>query len=161
MGTIGDRATREKRAFASAVRSLARRPRTAAEIEAFLVLREYPAEIVARTLGRLRELRYLDEAAVADMVVRDAERRKLGSRRVARTLARRGVPEEIAASTVQASEEGDLARARALVARRHPGGVGEDPRRREKVLRFLVGRGFPYAVARQATGVDVDIDVGD
>ena len=159
VGQLGDRRAQEKRAFASSVRSLARSPRTEAEIEAFLSRREYSTEVVAHTLGRLRELRYLDDAAVADVIVRDAERRNLGSRRVARTMSRRGVPREVAVLAQEASEQGDLPRARVLLGRRYPEGLGDDPRLCQKALRFLVGRGFPYGTARQAIGRDVDIDL--
>ena len=71
MGTLGDPETQRKRAFASAVRSLTRRPRTRVEIEDFLEKREYSREVIAQTIERLLELNYLDEAAVADVVVRD------------------------------------------------------------------------------------------
>lgn len=158
VGTLGDEKTQRKRAFASAVRSLARRPRTAAEIEEFLARREYTAEVIEHTLGRLREQRYLDEAAVADVIVREAERRNLGSRRVGQTMSRRGVPPDLASQAVAESREGDLDRARALLARRYPGGLDGDPKRFEKAVRLLVRRGFPYGVARQAIGLDVDLD---
>ncbi len=158
VGTLGDRKAQEKRAFASSVRSLARRPRTAAEIEAFLERREYSAEVIAHTVGRLREQGYLDEAAVADVIVREAERRNFGSRRVAQKMSRRGVPGDVAAPAVEESGEGDLDRARALLGRRYPDGVDGDPKMLEKAVRLLVRRGFPYGIARQAIGRDVDID---
>lgn len=158
VGTLGDEAAQRKRAFASAVRSLARRPRTGAEIAEFLVRREYTPEVIEHTLGRLREQGYLDEAAVADVIVREAERRNLGSRRVGRAMSRRGVPSDLAAEALAESREGDLNRARALLARRYPGGLGADPKLLEKAVRLLVRRGFPYGVARQAIGLDVDLD---
>lgn len=158
-GTVGDRKAQEKRAFASSVRSLARRPRTAAEIETFLLRREYSPEVIEHTLTRLREQRYLDEAAVADVIVREAERRNLGSRRVAQKMSRRGVPGEVAGEAIRESGEGDLGRARALLARRYPEGLGRDPQLLEKAVRLLVRRGFPYGIARQAIGLDVDLDV--
>lgn len=146
-----------RKAFATAVRSLARRPRTVVELTQLLERREYDAEVVEATLERLRELGYLDEEAVAGAVVRDAARRNLGSLRVARTLARRGVPSEIAGAAVRESGEEDLERARRLVARRWAE-LGRDTRLREKALRFLVGRGFPMGVARKAVGRDFDTE---
>lgn len=159
VGTLGDRRAQEKRAFASSVRSLARRPRTAAEIRTFLERREYSSEVIEATVQRLFEQRYLDEAAVADVIVREAERRHLGSRRVAQTMTRRGVPGEVAGEAVRESGEGDLERARALLSRRYPTGLERDPRALEKAVRLLVRRGFPYGIARQAIGLDVDLDV--
>ena len=159
VGTLGDRAQQCKRAFASAVRSLARRPRTKAEIEAFLSQREYPGDVIAQTVERLQELAYLDEAAVADVIVREAERRNLGSRKVAQTLSRRGVPGELAEAARRQTEQGDLARARALLSHRYPQGVEDGPRPREQAVRLLVRRGFPYAIARQAIGMDIDVGI--
>lgn len=158
-GRVGDVESQKKRAFASTVRSLARQPRTAAELETLLERREYSREVIDHTLGRLRELRYVDEVAVADVVVRDAERRKLGSRRVARTLSRRGVPADVAAPALDVSGQGDLERARALLGRRYPDGLDDDPRSKSKALRLLVGRGFPHGIARQAIGLDVDVGI--
>lgn len=159
VGTLGDRKTQEKRAFASSVRSLARRPRTAAEIRTFLERREYSSEVIDHTVSRLFEQRYLDEGAVADVIVREAERRNLGSRRVAQTMSRRGVPGEVAGDAIRESGEGDLERARALLSRRYPEGLNGDPKMLEKAVRLLVRRGFPYGIARQAIGLDVDLDV--
>ena len=158
MGTLGDPETQRKRAFASAVRSLTRRPRTRVEIEDFLAKREYSREVVAQTIERLVELNYLDDAAVADVVVREAERRNLGSRRVAQKLSQRGVPSGLREPAVASSADGDLERARALLEKRYPEGLHEGPRVREKALRLLVGRGFPYPIARQAVGLDRQVD---
>ena len=115
--------------------------------------------LIEATVQRLFEQRYLDEAAVADVIVREAERRHLGSRRVAQTMTRRGVPGEVAGEAVRESGEGDLERARALLSRRYPTGLERDPRALEKAVRLLVRRGFPYGIARQAIGLDVDLDV--
>src|SRR5262245_21872154 len=82
-----------QRAFVLALRALGRRPRTAVELATFLERRWVAEAVVEDTLRRLRDLGYLDEAAVAEAAVREAERRHLGSRRVAQGLARRGTPD--------------------------------------------------------------------
>ena len=111
--------------------------------------------------ARLAELGYLDDALVADAVARGAERKHQGSRRIALTLGRRGVARDVVERTARASGAGDLARARAFLARRFPGGLGASRLDRQRATRLLHARGFPGDIVRQALGIDVDIDVGD
>lgn len=146
-----------ERALASALRMLARQPRSRAELESALARRGHGADAIAAALARLAQGGYLDDAQVADAVARGAERRQLGSRRVALTLRRRGVSRELVEQAARASGEGDLERARALLARRFPQGVGTSPRERQRAARLLVARGFPGGVVREALGIDVDV----
>jgi regulatory protein len=156
-----------KRAFQLAVRSLARRPRTAAEVETLLRERAFAPDVVAVTLARLRERAYLDDAAVVDAVVRDGERRHLGSARIVQTLVRRGVPDALVDGARSESAGGDLERARRLVARRYRLGVGDDPRRLAQATRLLRSRGYAGAIVRAVLGDravgegegDVDLEV--
>lgn len=149
------------RALGAALRALARQPRSRSEIEAALARRGHDAPTIAGVVARLLELGYLDDALVADAVARGAERKHLGSRRVARMLGRRGVAREVVESTARASGAGDLERARAFVARRFPGGVGRERAERQRATRLLFARGFPGDVIRQALGIDVDVEVAD
>lgn len=141
---------------------LARQPRSRAELDAALRRRGYGEDVVAATLAHLEERGYLDDALVADAVARGAERKHFGSRRVALTLRRRGVAREIVEQAARASGETDLERARALLARRFPQGVGGSPRERQRAARLLLARGFPGDVVREALGIDVDVgDAGE
>ncbi len=156
VAAAGDQASHEKRAWATALRALARRPRSAIEIERLLLVKFEDAALVARTLDRLAEARLLDDAAVADAVLRDAARRGLGSRRVGRVLARRGVAP--AAEFGHEVAVHDREAAAALLARRFPDGPPRDPRGRARALRLLAARGFPGGLARRLLGVDRAVD---
>ena len=147
-----------ERALACAFRALARGPRTRAEITATLARRGHGAEATAATLARLDELGYLDDALVAGAVARGAERKHLGSRRVALTLGRRGVARDVVQDTARESGATDLERARAFLVRRFPGGVPADRPARQKIMRQLAARGFPGDVVRKALGIDFDVD---
>ena len=114
--------------------------------------------MVAATIERIRDLGYLDDVEVAASVARDAERRRLGSQRAARTLQQRGIAPEDADGALEPLREGDLERARALLERRYPDGMPDDPRERQRALRRLVTRGYPYGIARKAIGLDRDVD---
>jgi regulatory protein len=146
----------EKRALDTALRALARRGFTAFEMAARLSARGFDPDPIATAITRLREIGYLDEAAVADAVLRDALRRHRGSRRVAQVLARRGVAAELAERALRESEDADLDGARSLVAKRFPGGIGSPPGARARAFRLLVARGYPPDVARRALGVRCD-----
>lgn len=154
---LGPEQARE-RALASAFRALARAPRTRAEIAATLTRRGHDAAATAGALARLEELGYLDDALVADAVARGAERKHLGSRRVALTLGRRGVARDVVEGAARASGAADLERARAFLARRFPGGLPARGPDRQRAARLLATRGFPGDVVRRALGIDVDVD---
>jgi len=153
-----DREEAEKRAYNSACRALSRRPRGETELGQWLLDREHAPEVVATTIERIRDLGYLNDVEVAASVARDAVRRRLGSQRAARTLAQRGIAREDADNAIDALREGDLQRARDLLERRYPEGLPEDPREQQRALRRLVTRGYPYGIARQAIGLDRDVD---
>jgi len=136
---------------------LARQPRSRVELERALARRGHDGPTVAATLARLQQSGYLDDALVADAVARGAERKHQGSRRVALALRRRGVARDVVEQAARASREGDLERARALLARRFPGGVGVTRAERQRASRLLAVRGFPGDVVREALGIDVDV----
>jgi len=144
-----------ERALGAALRALARQPRSRSEIEAALARRGHDPETIAGVVARLVELRYLDDAMVADAVARGAERKHLGSRRVALALGRRGVARDLVEETARASRDGDLERARAFLARRFPGGLVRERAERLRATRLLHARGFPGDVVRAALGIDV------
>ncbi len=126
-----------------AAKMLARGPRTEAELAARLERLGYSAAKVAATVARCRELRYVDDAAVAMDRARALRARGAGSLRIATELEARGVPDVLAAAAVEESLAGEreadwarraLARARIDV---------EDPRVRSRAWRLLASRGFP------------------
>jgi SOS response regulatory protein OraA/RecX len=101
---------------------------------------------VAATDTRCRELRYVDDAAVAMDRARTLRARGNGSLRIATELEARGVPEVVVTAAVEESLAGEreaewarraLARARIDV---------EDPRVRPRAWRLLASRGFPEDV---------------
>ena len=156
-GTPTGGSSPERMAWSAALRALARRPRTAREIEALLRGRFGDEPVVAATMARLAAARLLDDQAVAGAVLRDAARRGVGSLRVRRVLARRGVAREATPGSRE-TDAHDLEAARALVERRFPDGVPADPRGRARALRLLASRGFPGGIARRLLGIDHAIE---
>jgi regulatory protein len=155
------------RAKVRALRWLAARPRTEAEIRARLARAELAGEadeVVAWLLG----LGYLDDAAYARARARAlVAPGRLGPRLAERRLvaagidpgrARAAVASAVAEETAAAGGEGEAALCRALAERRaRTGDLGAlDDRARARLARFLLGRGFAGPVVARVLGVYED-----
>jgi regulatory protein len=137
------------RAKQSALRSLARRPRTEAQVKRLLAVR-YSALIVQQVIGRLREQRYLDDAAFAQGWRRHREQhRPRGPRLIRQELLRLGVEPEI----IQGALEGYDAEGQAYRAGRDQSLrlAGSDYRDfRQRLWAYLRRRGFDHSVIQDA-----------
>lgn len=148
-------AQREDEARALALRWLAARPLTSAELDRRLRARGVPPAVTAAVLRQLARQGLLDDAAVAEDYARTRlQRRPMAAALLQAELERRGVPRAVAQAAAaravaEAGGEEALAR-RALAARRAPGAAGEAAR----LARYLAGRGFApelvVAVLREA-----------
>ena len=135
--------------MAIALRFLASRSRSEAEVRRRLDSRGVDVEDAESVLERLRELGYIDDAEFAAAVIRSrTERRVRGRRLVAEELEARGVSAEVALSALNAGYGDELEVARPLAerqARRLQGrGFGEF---RQRLGAYLVRRGFEHATA--------------
>lgn len=138
----------------SALRILALRAHTRAELRRKLLSRDFDADEVETLLDRLIRLGYLDDAAAArSWIRRRSEDRPMGRRMLERELRQRGVTESVRRAALDEAygERDELTRALEAGGKRlrslRP---GEDPRARERLLRFLKGRGFPASVCLEA-----------
>jgi regulatory protein len=152
------------RAKAIALRQLAARPRTEAQVRARLARAELAAEADAVVAWLLR-LGYLDDAAYARarsralvapgrLGPRLAERR-LVAEGVERGRARAAVTEALADAAGREGAAGEAGLCRALAERR--AGTTDlaalDARARARLSRFLLGRGFSGPVVARVLGV--------
>ncbi|MDB4948073.1 MAG: regulatory protein RecX [Gemmatimonadetes bacterium] len=135
------------RAREAALSLLSFRPRTAAELRRRLVEKDFPADVAAQVVERLDAMKLVDDAAFAEMFVRDRVRLKPKGRRVlAQELRVRGVDEDTALGAIdgvmQRGGTSDADLARAAAGRWRPR-AGEDPRKaRARLHAFLARRGF-------------------
>jgi regulatory protein len=124
-----------------AVRLLAQRPHTEAELRRKLARRGCEPDEVDGAVAALNELGYLDEEAFARALVSRRSRNR-GPVLIAAELAAKGVSREVASNAVAELHRDELlAAARRLVAR------GGDER---LLAARLQRRGFPTEVIRQA-----------
>jgi len=108
-----------------AVRYLARWDRTVAQVEQFLLSKGASTAQAKQTIGRLSDLRYLDDRAYAGRWVESRmARQPMGRERLSAELQAKGIQEAIAERIVQEAlretDEETLAR-RALKARQRKG----------------------------------------
>lgn len=140
-----------------AYRWLARRERSRAEMKAYLQRHCEDETVIASLLDTLEQRGELSETRLAEQVVR-ARRTRASATRIRQELARRGLGADTIAVSTEALEAGDYPAALALWRNRFRT-LPEDRPTRERQIRFLLGRGFSYAIAlkvlREAgSGVD-------
>jgi regulatory protein len=143
------RAEERRGAMESALRLLSYRPRTEQELRQRLRRKGFGPPAVGETLGRLRELGYLDDQAFARFYTETQQASRPRSKRLLTGELRwRGVAQETAEeATAEVSDEeaAYLAASRRLRALREL----EYVRFRERLGSFLTRRGFSYDVARR------------
>ena len=130
---------------ARALRLLARREHSRAELARKLGPHAGSSEVVAAILDALVQKKQLSDQRYAEERVRSLSR-KYGAARIRQDLKAKGVDRE---TIERISSEGELERASGILNRKYraPAATREE---RAKRARFLQGRGFSYDVIRQA-----------
>jgi regulatory protein len=142
-----ERRDRGWQAREAALRLLAVRPRSAAELLRRLRTKGYEPEIGEEVIARLRELGMVDDAVFAGTLVRDRVRlRPQGARRLANELRAKGVDEETAHTAIRETMEGEDTDERELARRaaeKWRPRAGEEPASaRRRLHGYLARRGF-------------------
>lgn len=147
---------------ATALRLLARRDYPRAALEARLLARGAERDEVTRLLDDLERHGYLSDARFAHMLVAQKVER-FGRRAIAHALhARRVDPAAAREALAAVADDDEVARARAVWARRF-GVQAADERERARQIRFLLARGYRLQVALTVvgrSGAAADLDVG-
>ena len=154
------------KAYAVALRLLAGRERSQAEIRTRLRGKGYGPETVVAVLDRLGESGLHSDERFANAFALEAQRsRGLSSRSVQGELRRRGVEEGLAAEAATEAVKEEETRARELASRRAArlGGYPSEVRYR-RILAFLGRRGYPPELCRrlaaETAGRSADDDDG-
>jgi len=150
------------RAFDRAVRLLARRPYSAAEIRRALASQEIAPSVIDEALARLEALGYVDDYAFAQYWVENRERfRPRGARALRYELRQKGIADAI---IQQALDGFDSAESAYAAAHEHVRRLRGLDRRtfRTRLSGFLVRRGFEYGTAREVVDRLIqELDVAD
>ncbi len=141
-----------EKAKAAALRLLAHRARTQAQIRARLERAGFDAAVIDAALDRLRELRFLDDAAYAQARAETLlARGRFGPAAAEQRLTAEGIPAAAAAGAVRAArgQRDERALAQECLASRRPVlALEATPSERARAARFLLGRGYSEEVVR-------------
>ncbi|EFM13135.1 regulatory protein RecX [Paenibacillus curdlanolyticus YK9] len=140
------------RAYALAIYYLGARPRTAKEIERYLLRKELEEEPIAYAIERLQQERLIDDA---DYAQRFAESRLRSSGKgrlyIQQELRMRGVDKHTADQAASAlSRDMEQAAADQAAVKRWRSLTGETYEKRRKLAQFLLRRGYPMEVSMTA-----------
>jgi regulatory protein len=148
----GKRPSKRKDIHERALGLLAVRQRSRRELERRLVQAGFEPDAVEVELGRLEQVGLIDDAAFAAAVVESRMGARGESRRaVGVKLQQAGVDRDIAVAALDEATEGEQDRADRLAQARATRVSGLDPAVGfARVSGFLMRRGYPPGVARQA-----------
>lgn len=136
-----------------AIRLLARREYSRAELERRLAIKGHDPAAVAETLDGLADENLQSDVRFAVVFVRSRIARGQGPIKIRAALNERGIERELALSALDnAQSAGDVdwfSLACDTLARRFTG-PGAEPRERARRERFLAGRGFDFDQVRHA-----------
>ena len=139
-----------------ALRLLASREHSRAELERKLQAHETAPGELAQALDELQAKGFINEARVVQSVVH-GRAESLGTQRVRAELNAKGLPPELVAEAVDALRATEESRAREAWRRKF-GQPSADPRERARQVRFLASRGFSGEVIRRVVSGAPDED---
>ncbi len=104
----------------------------------------YPEAVIDKTLEYLTERKYIDDDRYASLYVH-SHKDAMPERMLRKKMKERGLPGEVIS---RALEEADLPDESILIEKylkkKHYDPSSADPRDRQKIMRFLISKGFSY-----------------
>lgn len=134
--------------FALTTEMLSRRDHATDELKRKLRAYGFTDAAIDAALAQAKSKRFIDDRRFASYFIEERIRRGWGRKKIEAELAHRGItPSELPGyPEAYFTAEGDAERARQLLAKR----VVPSDRAYEKLVRFLVSRGFDFGTAQQA-----------
>ena len=145
-------------AYEAAVRYLAGRPHTVAEIHRHLRSKKFDVETIDHAIDRLRAQRYVDDEAFARWWLEHRERLKPRGHRALRTeLAQKGVGRDVVDLVLgERAPDADVEQARRALSRPLTRWADmPDAEKRRKIHTYLAARGFDYDTIDEVTRREV------
>ena len=141
-----------QQAYVQSIRYLGRKPRTSHEVQQQLTQKGYDAELIERVIQRLIDERLIDDNLYAkqwtDQRVRN---HKKGRLMIKHELLQKGIDKsDIAQAMEELNAEDEQESAYRVGLRKWQSTKGERYERKRKVAAFLMRRGFPSHVVRNA-----------
>jgi len=133
----------------AAVRLLARREHSRAELTAKLLQRGFDDQRVDTEISRLAAAGLQDDTRFASLFAEQRAARGDGPRKIEAALGERGIPPETIASALEPLRDGWRERAREALRKRFGEAAATDRKERGRRARFLQSRGFPGGLAAE------------
>lgn len=138
-----------EKAYQAALRFLAARPRSRAEVERRLAAKGHAAEAIAPALERLEAHGYLDDASFAAYWVENRNRfRPRSAAAVRHELRQKGVDAETIRSALGELDEDEAAWAAVAQRLERWRGLTKE-QLMQKIMNYLARRGFSYEIAQR------------
>jgi regulatory protein len=141
-----------------AIRLLSTRAHSCRELSLKLFKRGYPRKMIDNVISECKRLHLLNDNEFAINYIEELKNRGYGPRRISAALYKKGIDKELACSLLEEtdSQEQQLERAKTALKRKMPTFNREqEPRKkREKIVRFLSGRGFSSDIIFQLLNQD-------
>ncbi|MFF2888148.1 RecX family transcriptional regulator [Paenibacillus sp. NPDC057967] len=140
------------KAYALAIYYLGTKPRTRKAIAQYLGRKELQEGNIEYALNRLESEQLVDDEQYARQFVTSRMRSGLKGRLMIRQeLQQRGVPKQVAAEAVtELDHESELDAAKTLAEKKSRSVKGDPKQRKAKLMAFLLRRGFPGDIVREA-----------
>jgi regulatory protein len=135
--------------YAHAVRLLARREHSRAELRSKLVHKGHEPDAVDAALDRLAQERYQSDSRFVETFVRHRVQQGYGPVRIAGELRERGIEDRDAQAGLEQAEADWPELARDVLHKRFGDGPPGDAREWAKRARYLQYRGFPAELVRR------------
>jgi len=137
-----------------AMRLLSVRPHAEKELLFKLIRRQVPAAAAASAIAECKRLGYLNDAQLAEDAASLLSSRGYGPRRMQQQLRQKGVNSELIQSALANEELDHLTSAReaASYKLRLLSRETDIRKKRDKLYRFLLGRGFSFEVIKTVVG---------
>lgn len=139
-------------AYDVAVRYLATRPRSVAEIHRHLRTKRFDDEAIAKAIDTLRAQRYVDDEAFARFWLEQRERfRPRGDRGLRSELLEKGISRDVVELVLgERAPDADVEQAKHALSRPMTRWVTLAPQeRKRKIHAYLAARGFDYATIEE------------
>ena len=133
---------KSKDVFSAALDYVSRSNLSEFELVSRLERKEYPQDEIREALRKMLEYGYVDDHKVVDSLMRKAQRDCRGPRWLESYLFKKRIPEEVGREAIEALRESSAKLAIQLLETRINKSKAREALSKEKLYRFLAGRGF-------------------
>ncbi|MBR1758524.1 MAG: regulatory protein RecX [Lachnospiraceae bacterium] len=127
--------------------------RTEKELTDRLRREGFPEDAVMEALAYVMSYGYVDDASYADRYVY-SQKEKMSLRTIRQKLLLKGIAADVIETAISENEVSeDDALEKAIVKKTH-GVLPEEPKEKQKLVRYLLSKGFPYGQVARALSVE-------